>query len=97
VAAEAEMRMLEKFRHPHVVRYHASFQTESLTCIVMEYCSDGTLADLINQQREATAGSGFPQPQALDLWVQVRFLHAAQAMDIYAGTTESDAFSRTSI
>lgn len=67
------MGMLEKFRHPHVVRHHASFQTESLTCIVMEYCSDGTLADLIHQQREATAGSGFPQPQALDLWVQVRF------------------------
>jgi serine/threonine protein kinase len=54
--AEKEMLVLQKFTHPHVVKYHDSFQTEAHTCIVMEYCEHGSLDDMINERRKTGTG-----------------------------------------
>ncbi|MFB2973916.1 signal peptidase I [Aerosakkonema sp. BLCC-F183] len=40
----AEAKQLQKFRHPHIVRFYDVFQEESLWCIVMEYVAGETLA-----------------------------------------------------
>jgi serine/threonine protein kinase len=50
-----EVRLMQSIRHPHVVRFEASFVDEMSVVIIMEHASGGTVADLIQERRDQTA------------------------------------------
>jgi len=51
-----EIRFLASLRHPHIVRYYESFQVgEAEICIVLEFCSNGDLAQDIETQKKKKA------------------------------------------
>eukprot|EP00854_Cymbomonas_tetramitiformis_P007387 gene7387-8798_t len=68
-SALKEMEVLQKFHHPHVVKYFDGFETDTLTCIVMEYCAHGCLQDLIASRKTQGLG-GFPEDEAMDIGAQ---------------------------
>eukprot|EP00976_Prorocentrum_cordatum_P099279 1191772-Prorocentrum_minimum.AAC.1 len=82
-SAEKEMYVLQKFTHAHVVKYHDSFQTDAHTCIVMEYCEKGSLADLIEERAKSGEGP-LKVEHALDIWLQlvraVEHVHARKVL-----------------
>ena len=56
-AVQAEIRVLEECSHPNVVRYHSSHLGDKFLWIVMEYCSAGSVSDLMK-----VTGSPLPEP-----------------------------------
>lgn len=46
-----EMQMVSKFNHPNIVLYKHHFVQDDLLYIVMEYCSLGSLRDLIHKEK----------------------------------------------
>mmetsp|Transcript_12043 Transcript_12043/g.18075 ORF Transcript_12043/g.18075 Transcript_12043/m.18075 type:complete len:614 (+) Transcript_12043:2-1843(+) len=49
---EQEAQLLEKLRHPHIVAHLETFtHNRRNVCIVMEYCANGDLEQLIKRQR----------------------------------------------
>jgi serine/threonine protein kinase len=46
-----EMQMVSKFNHPHIVQYKHHFMQEGLLYVVMEYCSYGSLRDLMQKEK----------------------------------------------
>lgn len=49
--AEGEVRVLQKLKHPYIVKYWESFVHSRRLCIVMDYCDGGDLFKYITQQR----------------------------------------------
>lgn len=49
--AMSERNILSYARHPYIVSLHYAFQTPSCLVMVLEYCPNGNLQQLINQQR----------------------------------------------
>jgi len=71
LTAEKEIQVLQKLNHEHVVRYHDAFSSgKNSRCIVMEYCSEGCLQDLIEAYK-VKARKGMPEVEALDIFVQL--------------------------
>lgn len=46
-----EMQMIAKFNHPNIVTYKHNFSQDGLLYIVMEYCANGSLDDMLDKQR----------------------------------------------
>lgn len=45
-----EMELLANARHPHVVTFHGHFHHDHQLCLVMEYCSGGSLHDKLQEK-----------------------------------------------
>src|SRR5690606_362302 len=43
-----EMQTLAKFNHGHIVAFYHHFTSENRLCLVMEYCSGGSLHDRLS-------------------------------------------------
>ena len=68
----AEVEVLKKLKHPHVVAYRDSYKESGLLCIVMEYASGGDLGSLI--RKKAKEKARLAEPQVLKIIAQL--MHA---------------------
>ncbi|KAF5891541.1 serine/threonine-protein kinase Nek5-like, partial [Clarias magur] len=66
-AAEKEVTLLSKMKHPNIVAFFQSFQERNSLYIVMEYCDGGDLMKKITLQR----GQPFKEEQIVDWFVQI--------------------------
>eukprot|EP00931_Biecheleriopsis_adriatica_P024438 TRINITY_DN15228_c1_g1_i1.p1 TRINITY_DN15228_c1_g1~~TRINITY_DN15228_c1_g1_i1.p1 ORF type:complete len:623 (-),score=119.13 TRINITY_DN15228_c1_g1_i1:94-1920(-) len=78
----AECMLLSQLEHPHIVRMHECFQTETHLHLVLEMCHGGELyACLVRRIKEAGSG-GLPEPDVQNLFRQmlwaISYLHANQ-------------------
>ncbi|EDQ89002.1 uncharacterized protein MONBRDRAFT_8570 [Monosiga brevicollis MX1] len=64
-----EARLLQRLRHPYIVRYRTAFLHHSHLRIVMEHCPEGDLAQAIAEQRNR--GYLFRPEQVLDWLTQL--------------------------
>jgi NIMA (never in mitosis gene a)-related kinase len=69
--AQKEVKMLQLFNNPFIVRYSENFIDKQQFCIVMEYCDNGDL----NGYFEVCKAKRLliPQPQVLDWFTQIAF------------------------
>ena len=62
-----EAKILEKLKHPNVIRFHEVYKTrKNKLCIVMEHADDGDLARKIDSLKET-----MPENVVLDYFVQI--------------------------
>ena len=67
-AAEQEAKLLSKLRHPNIVSYKDSFETEEgFLYIAMGYCEGGDLYSKLKEQR----GSPLEERQVVEWFVQI--------------------------
>ncbi|XP_059502729.1 serine/threonine-protein kinase Nek5-like isoform X3 [Stegostoma tigrinum] len=66
-AALKEVTLMDKMKHPNIVKYLDSFEEGQSLFIVMEYCDGGDLMHRINMQH----GVYFTEEQVLDWFVQI--------------------------
>ena len=71
-----EVKALKKCKHENIVEYFEDFYEKDHTLIVMEYCSGGDLAKLIEQQKDE--GTPFKDvvviSYALDLTLALQYM-----------------------
>jgi len=68
-AAEGEVKVLSKLKHPYIVRYFESFVHGKKLCIVMDYCDGGDLHKYIERRRRQR--SMIPEPQVFRWFTQM--------------------------
>mmetsp|Transcript_4272 Transcript_4272/g.9311 ORF Transcript_4272/g.9311 Transcript_4272/m.9311 type:complete len:1043 (+) Transcript_4272:293-3421(+) len=86
---EREVRILSMLKHPHIVRYLASFQREDVLCIITEYAAGGTLRTAIRQQRQASGA--FSSEQVIAWLVQLASaLYAVHANNVLHRDIKAD-------
>ncbi|XP_072433229.1 serine/threonine-protein kinase Nek5-like isoform X2 [Chiloscyllium punctatum] len=66
-AALKEVTLMDKMKHPNIVKFLDSFEESQSLFIVMEYCDGGDLMHRINMQH----GVYFTEEQVLDWFVQI--------------------------
>ncbi|XP_043548082.1 serine/threonine-protein kinase Nek5-like isoform X1 [Chiloscyllium plagiosum] len=66
-AALKEVTLMDKMKHPNIVKFLDSFEEGQSLFIVMEYCDGGDLMHRINMQH----GVYFTEEQVLDWFVQI--------------------------
>lgn len=49
--AQTERNVLTYLHHPYIVSMHHAFQTDTQLVLVLQYCSNGNLQDLVNRQK----------------------------------------------
>jgi NIMA (never in mitosis gene a)-related kinase len=67
--AEGEVRVLQKLKHPYIVRYWESFIHKTKLCIVMDFCDGGDLSKCITSHRFHR--SKIPEAQVLRWFTQM--------------------------
>lgn len=55
-----EISILQKIRHPHIIRLHEIHQSEKFIYLVMEYCEGSDLASLIKHVYKSKKASSAP-------------------------------------
>lgn len=50
--AVSEANILKKIEHPFIIKLHYSFQTPSNLYIALDYCPNGDLSELLNQDEK---------------------------------------------
>ena len=48
-AIRTEINVLRRLSHPNIVRYLGACQVDSFLCVLMEYESGGSIADLLSR------------------------------------------------
>ena len=67
-AAEQEAKLLSKLKHPNIVGYKDSFETESgFLYIAMGYCEGGDLYNRLKEQKMVP----LEEPQVVEWFVQI--------------------------
>jgi NIMA (never in mitosis gene a)-related kinase 1/4/5 len=66
-SAQQEAKLLSKLKHPNIVSYKDSFQTNGYLYIVMLYCEGGDLYSHIKQQN----GQSIEETQIVEWFVQI--------------------------
>ncbi|OMJ92638.1 hypothetical protein SteCoe_4509 [Stentor coeruleus] len=61
---EQEVILMQRFSHPHIVKYIESFTTEADIIIIMEYCAGGDLAQLVSYHKSIS--TPFPEATLLE-------------------------------
>lgn len=88
----AEVEILSKVCHPHVVEYLGSFQKSRTVCILMEFCSGGDLQAVIKTQQ--SAGRLIDQSKVL-LWTRQMLLalrHCHKMMILHRDMKPANVF-----
>lgn len=67
-----EINTVAKLNHPNIITYYTNFNHKGLLCLVMEYCSSGSLRDAMYKKKE--------DPATVFQWVQklaetLQFIH----------------------
>ena len=50
----SERNVMAKINSPFIVKLYYSFQTPQFFCLIMDYCSRGTLADILHKEKSLT-------------------------------------------
>lgn len=66
-AAKNEVAVLKSLNHPNIIQYYDSYDRKGIFYIVMEYASNGTLQNLIQEERP----NYFPPQFVMDLFCQI--------------------------
>lgn len=67
-AAEQEAKLLSKLKHPNIVSYKDSFETDSAYLYIsMQYCEGGDLYNKLKEQK----GSLLEERQVVEWFVQI--------------------------
>ncbi|KAF8819044.1 hypothetical protein IE077_000236 [Cardiosporidium cionae] len=84
-----EVSYLRRLRHPYIVQYHDSFETESSLVIVMENCSAGDLFTAIRAMRKRN--EYFAEEQILQWFTQIvlglQYMHSQRILHCDLKTT----------
>lgn len=77
---DEEIVIQRRLKHPNIVKIFASFRDEEKICLVLEYCNEMTLGDLIKSQPTKT----LPERRSAEIFSQVisalNFLHSLQIL-----------------
>jgi len=72
-----EVQVLSTLRHPYIVQYMESFIEDGVLCIVMDYCENGDLFNLIQKTRRAKLN--FSENQIIRWFTQmalaIKYMH----------------------
>jgi len=68
-----ERNLLSYIRHPFIVRLHYAFQTPKLLVMVLQYCSNGSLAALV--QREGSLHEPLARLYTAEIFLAIEHLH----------------------
>lgn len=71
---EAELRILQRTYHPHILKLQSILYDEKNVYILSEFCSNGTLVDLIN------SGQGLDEKESIRICFEIllglEYLHS---------------------
>eukprot|EP00667_Euglena_gracilis_P001080 EG_transcript_1080 len=70
----AEKAILQRLRHPFVVGLHASFETPTKLCLLLDYYSGGTLQDLLEKWTRIPQSTA--QFYATEIALALKYLHS---------------------
>lgn len=69
IDAQSEAKLLQNLKHPNIIRFCDAFAEATFVYIVMEFCEDGDLAQLIAKTK--SAGDTFPKKVVINWLIQL--------------------------
>mmetsp|Transcript_6481 Transcript_6481/g.24087 ORF Transcript_6481/g.24087 Transcript_6481/m.24087 type:complete len:230 (-) Transcript_6481:12-701(-) len=71
-----ELKLMQRLRHPNVVQFLDSFETNSYIYVVMEYVENGSLAHMIKPQQFGKLSEGLAAKYTYEILLGLQYLHS---------------------